>query len=91
MKFGCLPYIMRYQNYKKSEYRTLYITIARWCNQPKFFKKMSFREFCLANQKYHKNPNTLCSALKSLNYFESKFPDIAKKYFDLKFENLSLY
>ena len=32
---------MRYEDYKKSKYSSLYIQIARWCNQPQFFKKMS--------------------------------------------------
>ena len=54
-RYSCLPYIMRYQNkneapWKKSKYRGFYITLARWCNQPSFVKKMSFREFCEANQ-----------------------------------------
>ena len=43
MEYGCLPYIMRYEKYKESKHRSLYIQLARWCNQPQFFKKMSFR------------------------------------------------
>lgn len=86
MRFGCLPYIMRYESYKKSKWRALYVTIARWCNQPQFFKKKSFREFCEANQGYHKSKNTLCSAYASLLEFEKTYPEIAKRYFDLKFE-----
>ena len=62
-KYGCLPYIMRYQNknespWKKSRYKGVYITLARWCNQPSFVKKMSFSEFCHANQRNHKNRET---------------------------------
>src|SRR5690606_4780088 len=30
MKYGCLPYIMRYDSYKNSPWRSLYIQIARW-------------------------------------------------------------
>ena len=92
MKYHCLPYIMRYQNknespWKESQYRDLYIAIARWCNQPSIFKKMSFRDFCIANQKLHKNPDTLCSSMKALVDFETKHPHIAQKYFDLHYND----
>ena len=83
---------MRYQNkndtpWKDSEYRGMYITMARWCNQPSLVKKMSFRQFCEANQLLHKNKDTLCSSMKALKDFENKYPDIAKKYFDLRFDS----
>ena len=93
MKYKCLPYIMRYQGkdccpWKESEYREMYITLARWCNQPNIFKKMSFRQFCEANQTLHKTEGTYCSAMRALIDFESKHPDIAARYFDLKFEEI---
>lgn len=90
MKYDCLPYIMRYESYKSSRWRSLYVNIARWCNQPQFFKKKSFREFCIANQAYHKNASTLCSAYKAMNDFEREYPEIAKKYFDVRFEEVSM-
>ena len=89
MRLGCLPYIMRYENYKKSKYRSLYIELARWCNQPQFFKKKSFRQFCEANRDYNHNEN--CSSYRSMIEFEKDRPDIAKKYFDLRFEDLNQY
>lgn len=85
MHYGCLPYVMRYESYKNSPWRGIYVNVARWCNQPQFFKKMSFREFCEANQRYHKNPNTLCAAFRSMKEFEIQYPEIASRYFDLKF------
>lgn len=90
MKYGCIPYIMRYEAYKFSEFNGLYIQIARWCNQPRFYKKMSFRQFCEANQNYHKNPETICSTLKIMRAFEHAYPDIAARYFDLRFEDLRM-
>ena len=42
MKHRALPYIMRHEFYKKSKYRGMYITLARWCNQLSFFKKKEF-------------------------------------------------
>lgn len=90
LRYECLPYLMRYQNknetpWKKSQYAKLYVAMARWCNQPSILKKMSFRYFCEANQDLHKTEGTLCSALKAMREFEAEHPDIAAKYFDLKY------
>lgn len=78
-RYHCLSYIMRYQNknstpWKDSRFRGMYITLARWCNQPSFLKKKSFREFC-----YMKGNK---AALRYMTNFESEFPNIAEKYFD---------
>lgn len=91
MKYGSLPYIMRYEDYKNSRFKGMYIELARWCNQPQFFKKKSFREFCEANQLYKKNQDAYCSSYKAMIEFEAEFPEIANKYFDLKFENENMY
>lgn len=90
MQYKCLPYIMRYQDknetpWKNSKYRGMYISLARWGNQPSIFKKMSFRQFCEANQALHKNPKTLCSTMRALVTFEEEYPDIAQQYFDMKY------
>ena len=52
MRYGCLPYIMRHEDYKKSPQPNIYVQIARWCNQPGFFRNLSFWEFCYKNQTY---------------------------------------
>ena len=90
MQFGCLPYIMRYESYKNSNYRDIYIQLARWCNQPQFFKKKSFREFCKANQDYSGSKN-LCSSYKAMLEFENENPEIAEKYFDLRYDEINIY
>lgn len=100
LRYGCLPYIMRFQNknetpWKESKYRSLYIAIARWCNQPSIIKKMSFRQFCLANQAL-KKPNkktgeiTKCSTLKCMEEFELEHPEIASKFFDIRMEDIKI-
>lgn len=91
MRYGSLPYIMRYERYKISRFKDMYIQLARWCNQPQFFKKKSFREFCIANQNYKTNKASNCSAYQAMMDFEAAYPEIAKKYFDLKFEEQSIY
>lgn len=88
MKYGCLPYIMRYKNYENSPYRGTYINLARWCNQPNFYKKKSYREFCQANQ--DRTKNGVCSTMEYLHEFETKYPDIAKQYYDIKFEQVKI-
>lgn len=95
LRYGCLPYIMRFQNkndtpWKRSKYRALYVAIARWCNQPSIIKKMSFRQFCVANQEYKKNKSTICSTLKAMQDFENEYPEIAKKYFDVRMEEVRI-
>lgn len=95
MRYQCIPYIMRYQNqnhspWKESTYKGLYVALARWCNQPSIFKKMSFRQFCEANQALHKTENSLCSAMKAMTLFEKDFPEIATRYFDLRYDSYSL-
>lgn len=94
MKYGSLPYIMRYEKYKESKFKNMYIQIARWCNQPRFFKKQSFREFCFANQQYQinsGNADDICLSYKTMLDFQLEFPDVANKYFDLKFETENIY
>ena len=91
MRYKCLPYIMRYRNkndtpWERSKYRGMYITMARWCNQPSFFKKKSFRQYCEANQALVKTEGHICSSMKALLDFEKEYPEIAAKYFDLRFD-----
>ena len=92
MKYKCLPYIMRYQNqnhspWQESKYRGMYVAIARWANQPSMFKKMSFRQFCEANQALCKTSGKVCATMRSMIEFETEHPEIAKQYFDQRFED----
>lgn len=79
MRYRCLPYIMRYARYAESPYRGVYITIARWCNQPSFYKKKSLREF--SQMESNK------AAARYLCDFEKRFPEAAF-FYDLKFEKV---
>lgn len=78
MQHKCIPYITRFEKYVESPYKGIYINLSRWCNQPNFFKKKSFREFCEAN-----GLNSAC--YRYMEEFEKKFPEITK-YYDMKFE-----
>ncbi len=83
MSYKALPYIMRYPHYRKSPYRGMYDTIARWCNQPSFVKKKSFREFVL------NTPGQNKSAPIYMAEFEQQHPDIASEYFDMKWSDFN--
>lgn len=72
--YKALPYVMRYEDYKLSPFRGMYITIARWCNQPSMAKKKTFREFA-AMQKASK---------RYADEFEAACPEIATEYFDMR-------
>ena len=84
LKYGCLPYIMRHERYKTSKYRGMFVQLARWCNQPRFLKKLTFRQYCHQCQLYHKG-NELCAAMKAMTGFEADFPEIAAEYFDMAY------
>ncbi len=84
MGFQCLPYIMRYISYKESPYRGIYTQLARWCNQPSIFKRMSFEEFCIRNQEYAKS-DRICAPLRALNLLKSDAPDVYEKYARIKY------
>lgn len=82
MRYGCLPYIMRYNRYVESPYAGIYVTMARWCNQPSFFKKMSLREFVLADNVGKK---TVSASMMYLCKVEQEVPELAQTYFDIKY------
>ena len=91
MKYKCRPYIMKYQSpteapWKLSKYKSAYTAVARWCNQASMFKKKSFREFCELTQTQIKGDKT-CADMRGLKLIEDEYPEIAKRYFDLKFED----
>lgn len=92
MRYQCLPYIMRYQDknrkpWQESKYRGMYVALARWGNQPSIYKKMSFRYFCEANQALKPAGAPRCSTMQAMVDFENDYPEIAKKYFDLRYED----
>lgn len=82
MRYHCLPYIMRFNRYEESPFRGTYINLAAWCNQPSAFKKKSYREYIAYQQSRHK---TECSETKYLKQIENEIPELAEKYFDIKY------
>lgn len=90
MTFGCLGYVMRHEDYQNHPLSNIYVQIARWCNQPQFYKKMSFKEFIDRNQYWIKT-DYKCKSLQTyedfMQYF-SEYNAILESYFNMKYENL---
>lgn len=89
-RYGCFPYVMKYQSptekpYENSKWKLLYTYIANWCNKANLVKIMSFREFCYAMQNRLKT-NKISNCFSAMCEFEYEFPEIAEKYFDMKFK-----
>lgn len=81
MRFGCLPYIMRHEDYKKAPIPNIYVQIARWCNQPGFFRNLSFWQFCYKNQTFWEE-HTLGRAPSRLKSYEEFLEDYKNGYYD---------
>lgn len=89
MSFGCLGYVMRHEDYRNHPLKNIYVQIARWCNQPQFYKKMSFKEFIERNQFWVKTENK-CMSLKTYEDFSSNFPEYGPQlnhYFNMKYDS----
>lgn len=90
MKYGCLGYVMRHENYRNHPLNNIYTQIARWCNQPQFYKKMSFKEFIDRNQFWTKTENK-CMSLKTYEAFMEKYSKHKIQldyYFNMKYETM---
>jgi hypothetical protein len=81
MRYGCLPYIMRHENYKNAPIPNMYVQIARWCNQPGFFRNLSFWQFCYKNQSFWEE-HTLGRKCVSLKTYDEFMQDYNDGYYD---------
>lgn len=81
MRYGCLPYIMRHESYKHAPISNIYVQIARWCNQPGFFRNLSFWQFCYKNQTFWEE-HTLGREHMRLKSYDEFIQDYNKGYYD---------
>ena len=77
MRHQCLPYVMRFSRYVESPFRGVYVSIARWANQPNLYKKQSLREFAEMNGRQS-------ACYRYLDEFERQYPEAAY-FYGLKF------
>ena len=84
MQYGCLGYIMRHEDYHNHPLSNIYVQIARWCNQPGFYRNLSFWQFCYKNQTYWEE-HTLGLQLKDkLKSYEDFLVDYNNGYYNDK-------
>ncbi len=80
IKYKAMPYIMRFNKVETSPFRKLYINIGQYFNHPSMIAtKATFNEFINDG-----NFGTL-----NAKVFRDNYPEIAEKYFDLKFGEVS--
>lgn len=94
--FNCKPYVMRFEDVYESEYNSFYACVAAWCNQPSLFKTFTFRLFCKCRgmrrdgykkykrdvEGYLRDIGVKGSEWRAMEFIESRFPQIAERYFD---------
>lgn len=104
-KYSALPYIMRYEKAYTSPFSGLYSQLASWCNQPSFFKKTTFRQFCMSRgmntkvyKSYKDDPDKYISdgypkgaSWRDMESFEKQFPVVGLSFFDISGDSESLY
>lgn len=84
MQYGCLGYIMRHEDYHRHPLSNIYVQIARWCNQPGFYRKMSFWDFCYKNQSYWEEHCLHLKIDKPVKTYEEFLEDYCSGYYDDK-------
>lgn len=91
IEYGVYPYIMKYRtcNTSPEPFRGMYVNLGSWCNQKSMFTKLSLNEWVDNIQKANEKQlgkQELFSSKRYLLKFAGQFPDIAYKYFDMKFD-----
>lgn len=82
MKHGCLGYVMRHEDYHSAPLPSLYTQIARWVNQPAFFKKTSFWQFCFLNQSLWERKNLPLLDRPKLKTFDEFLNDLEAGFYE---------
>ena len=82
MMYGCLPYIMRHEDYHNHPLNNIYVQLARWCNQPGFFRNLSFWDFCYKNQTYWEKSTLGYKHDKPLKSYEEFLEDLDAGYYN---------
>ena len=77
MKYDARPYVMRFERWIESPFKQLYILFCTWVNGSVMFYASSFRENAEDN--------------KAAIQFAKDYPEIAKKYYDMKAPNKIVY
>ena len=82
MQYGCFGYVMRHEDYRNHEMNNIYTQIARWCNQPQFYRYMSFWEYCYRNQSYWEQTTLKRTDIPNLKTYEEFVTDRNNGYYN---------
>lgn len=80
-KYKAFPYIMRFEKYKESPYRGMYVTLARWCNQPAIFKKSNLYTYIHTIDWKSSGCKDMYSSKRYYEHLKEIYPDVIKQYF----------
>jgi hypothetical protein len=84
MQYGCMGYVMRHEDYHNHPMNNIYVQIARWCNQPQFYKKMSFWEYCYRNQTFWEETTMKIEHKRKWKSYDEFMVDYKNGYYDDK-------
>lgn len=85
MTYGCLSYVMKYKDFELSPYRGFYMVVAWWCNRPSMYKTKTIVEYAQLDQA---RTSIECASVRYLRKVAEDFPDIAEKYYNMRYSNL---
>lgn len=82
MQFGCFGYVMRHEDYHNHELSNIYVQLARWCNQPQFYRYMSFWEYCYRNQSFWEQRTLKRVDVPNIKSYEEFLVDYENGYYN---------
>lgn len=82
MKYGCLGYVMRHEDYHSAPLPNIYTQVARWVNQPAFYKKQSFFQYCYRNQSLWEQKHLPELHRPDLKTFDEFMADVAAEFYE---------
>lgn len=81
MQYGCFGYVMRHEDYHNHELSNIYVQLARWCNQPQFYRYMSFWEYCYRNQSFWEQKTLKRVDVPNIKSYEEFLEDYNNGYY----------
>ena len=82
MHYGCFGYVMRHEDYHNHDLSNIYVQLARWCNQPQFYRYMSFWEYCYRNQSFWEQKTLKRVNVPNIKSYEEFLEDYNNGYYN---------
>ena len=75
-------YIKMFEDYHNHELSNIYVQLARWCNQPQFYRYMSFWEYCYRNQSFWEQRTLKRVDVPNIKSYEEFLVDYENGYYN---------